>query len=255
MRGAGRAPAAGPVLPSLARTAGRGWGASWDGISSGNRESKPIFPDLPSTWPGQKAPHPQHPDGPEALNLALLHRLENRRPLAFEGPIGLFPPAMSPPTTVPPPTSFRHSWTHPVSSTLSPRTVLVHSAPFYYAHKTTPTLCGFGHTQMWPELRAKCHQNQPCDQTSESSSWGSGPTTPGASGHHPCCPTLTPTSGAPHRAGESCLRVSSLLQAGSLRLGPGPPPPAPGWACLPPSPAPTATGHSAHIVSQICYLC
>lgn len=36
------------------------------------------------------------------------------------------------------PLSLRHSRTHPVLSTLSPYTVLVQSAPFYYIHKITP---------------------------------------------------------------------------------------------------------------------
>lgn len=38
------------------------------------------------------------------------------------------------------PLSLRHSWTHPVPSTLSPHGVLIQSAPFYYyIHKITPT--------------------------------------------------------------------------------------------------------------------
>lgn len=34
-----------PPCPRCQRKPGLQWGPSWDGISSGNRESKPIFPD------------------------------------------------------------------------------------------------------------------------------------------------------------------------------------------------------------------
>lgn len=38
--------------------------ASWAGVSSGNRESKPIFPDIP--WPGPaRGPHPRPADAPD----------------------------------------------------------------------------------------------------------------------------------------------------------------------------------------------
>lgn len=101
---------------------------------------------------------------------------------------------------------------------------------------------------MWPQLSAKCHQNQPCTQTRtrhlKAAPGGLGPRprglwTPSLLSHPDPCPRRT------SQGRRSCLGVSSLLQAGTLYWGPRP-----RESPLPPSPAPTTAGHSAHIVSQ-----
>lgn len=110
--------------------------ASWDGISSDNRESKPISRDVPLTRPGLgwKICLPGRPN----LNLALLQTLERTAaPWLLGSQFSPPRPAMVHQATKGPP-SVRHSWTHPVSSTLSPHMVLVQSAPFYSHNPTFP---------------------------------------------------------------------------------------------------------------------
>lgn len=139
VRGGGRHPQpASPLLRCQDCRAGVG-SASWDGISSGNRESKPVSRDLPLAWPGGGLPTPQMgwKTRPLAIpTLALLRMLENSCPLAFGEPIQPSLSCQGPPGHCGRPLSVRHSWTHPVSSTLSPHTVFVQSAPFYIRNPT-----------------------------------------------------------------------------------------------------------------------
>lgn len=84
--------------------------------------------------------------------LALLRTLENSCSLVFGEP---FQPSLScqgPPGHCGHPLSVRHSWTHPVSSTLSPHTVFVQSAPFYICNPTHILCSSSPHPQRWPEL-------------------------------------------------------------------------------------------------------
>lgn len=213
----GRAPLVGPTLPSLpepARTAGWGRGTPWDGISSGTESQSQSSRTCPQ--PGL-ARGPPPPDRPEALNLALLQGWRERPSLGFWGANRPFSPCHKPtdhcPTPHPPPPSFRHSRTHPVSSTLSPRTVLIQSAPFYYVHKITPTP-SVAETKSKVPPESALYPNE--DQNLKVAPGGLAPRPQGL-----CTASLLsnpdphPRRTSPGRS--SCLRVSSLLQAGPLR--------------------------------------
>lgn len=130
-----------PPLPCFAaRTAGLGWGARPGMASPLATESQSQSPGT-CPWPGLVGGLPTPQMGwktrPLAIpTLALLRMLENSCPLAFGEPIQPSLSCQGPPGHCGRPLSVRHSWTHPVSSTLSPHTVFVQSAPFYIRNPT-----------------------------------------------------------------------------------------------------------------------
>lgn len=105
-------------------------GASWDGISSGNRESKPISLDLPLALPGGRLPTPQtgwktSPLAISNLNLALLKDI-GENSCHFDP----LPPTMAHQATVGP----------PVPQALLDTPCIVHPVPTYSPCPVSSTL-------------------------------------------------------------------------------------------------------------------
>lgn len=108
-------------------------------LTTESQSQSPLLPDSHSVCcrpAGGPAPSPLQPHFGFAQAAG-----ENSCPLAFGG--GAFWLSSSCHGTTKPllgPLTLRHSWTHPVPSTLSPHAVLVQSAPFYYIFIKEPSL-------------------------------------------------------------------------------------------------------------------
>lgn len=182
-----------------------GWRLLWQ------QRVKANLPGLPSAPPGQGAPGWR-----DQLAITWL----------WGSPSGLLlllpsnPPPSSQTTAGPP--SLRHSRTHPVSSTLSPHTVLVQAAPLYYTRKSAPAPQGGcrgepGATRLRPDAPHR--------------GWGLPPRP------EPLTPSLAPYQAPTGQAPCFSPRDGAL--------GPWPPPT---------SPAPKTPSHSAPLCSHTCYL-